>query len=218
MTSPRLVLFDCDGTLADSGSFNLRVARAAFASVGAVSLVETYRQEFLGFSFRDFLALVSPHLTEEQRQTVHDRFWAGLREGRASGAVVEPLFPGIRDALVTLNAELFLLGAVTNKSRLGLVSVLDSNQVADCFVTLHHADNSPSKPAPDMILNALRATGVDRERCVLVGDTVNDTQLARNAGVRMVGARWNPLHHLTDADCMVDRVADLVPVLRELLP
>lgn len=218
MTAPRLVLFDCDGTLADSESFLSRVARESFAAFGADHLLATYRREFLGLSFTDFFGLIGPHLTEEQKQEIKAHFLARIRTERDTGAVVEPLFPGIREMLAALEAESFLLGVATNKGGHGLNSVLVSNRIADHFVTLHHTDNAPSKPAPHMVLEALRATGVSPDRCVVVGDTVNDSLLARNAGVRMVGARWSPSHHLTDADRMVDQVADLVPVLRELLP
>lgn len=212
----KLVLFDCDGTLADSEAFLTRMAADSFHHFGVSQLFETYKYDFLRMSSPDFFEKIKCHLTSDQNRDLKHHFMSSLRAERDKGAVVEPLYAGIVDMLVALNASGYLLGVVTNKGGHGLNAVLNTNNIAHHFVTLHHCDNSPGKPAPDMVLNALAATGADKINCIVVGDTMMDVLVAKNAGVRVIGAQWGVQNTLDGADRLVNRVEDLPSVLAEM--
>jgi phosphoglycolate phosphatase len=216
--SLKLVLFDCDGTLADSGAFLSRVAKESFTEFRADWLVEKYHPEYLTMTFGGFLRHVEPHLQAGQSKAIQEAFLKRLWDERNSGRLTEPVFPGIPDMLEQLGKTGFLMGVVTNKGGRGLDSVLDSNNIRHHFVTLHHADNSVPKPAPDMVLNALKATGVDKASCIVVGDTMNDVMTAQNAGVPVVGVHWGLQNPMPGAVRVVKAVAELPDVLAELLP
>ena len=72
---------------------------------------------------------------------------------RAAQTDMEPLFPGVREAVELLAArEDMLLGVATGKSQRGVRMVLGHHGLLDHFVTIKTADDAPSKPHPGMVM------------------------------------------------------------------
>lgn len=221
MTELKLVLFDLDGTLADSHAFLTRVVGEAFAHVGA-SLPDAERmREFYSLTYYDFFKRCGDLLSPDQIVAASDYMHHTLLRERSTGALIEPFYPGIKAALDELLQAGYLLGIVTNKPGHGLNSVLATNEAAHYFVTLNNPDNAATKPAPDMVLNGLRATGAEPANCVVVGDSLVDMLTARNAGVRAIGVTWagRDAGPLADAGAIavLDRVEQLVPAIMAAL-
>jgi len=78
----------------------------------------------------------------------------------------------------------------TGKSRRGLDAVLGAHDLAPRFVTCQVSDNHPSKPHPAMLLAAVAEAGVETDNAVMIGDTVYDMQMARNARVAPLAVGW----------------------------
>lgn len=218
----RAVLFDCDGTLVSSQQFLLSTLQQSFNDYG-IQLTDERRHLFLGASTSDFVASLQGELGPDKVAEFRQHFFGLLSVARASGAVLEPVFDGLPQAMQALVDKGYLLAVVTNKSQAGLHSVLTTNGIGQLFTSLHHADNSIHKPAPDMVFDALRSLGVDKENAVLVGDTHVDMSTARNAGVRAVGAVWAHLDNPPDLQGMgavrvLHSTTDLVSCIEELLP
>lgn len=221
MTDLKLVLFDCDGTLADSHGFLTHMVESAFRHVGAELPPPELMREFYSLHFNEFFRRCDGHMSAEQIVAASEYMHSKLRTERETGAVTEPFYKGIHTALDALKADGYLMGIVTNKGGHGLKLVLASNQATDYFATLHHSDNSMTKPSPDMVLNALEATGVDPEKCVVVGDSVIDISTANNARVRSIGVTWagRDAASLREAGAVnvIADVAELVPAIRAVL-
>lgn len=222
MTKPlKLVMFDCDGTLANSHAFLVRVAKESFAHVGATVPLESRMNDFLSMTFEDFFKTLDAHMTGDQLQKAYDHMRATLVSERDSGAIVEPVYDGIKEMLKTLYDQNYLLGVATNKQAHGLTAVLKTNGIDRYFVTLQNSSNSATKPSPDMILNAMAATGADRKDTVLVGDSAIDIQTGKNAGVKVIGVSWGslPVEKLkaAGADCIAYKPSEVVDLVRELL-
>ena len=216
--SLKLVLFDCDGTLANSEGFVWHHAHAVFEREGVAHLLTEHRHAFLSMSFNGFLAHISTFIPRAQAVRMFDEFRDALRNVRDSGVLCEPLFDGLATVLEELAARGYVLGVATNKGMHGLKSVLASNKVDHLFSTLHTPDTAPVKPAPDMVFHALAATGAARADSVLVGDTMADVLLAKNAGIRCIGAKWNPSAHFDEAqvDAVAHHPRDLAAILEEM--
>lgn len=222
MTNPlKLVMFDCDGTLADSHAFLVRVAKESFAHVGATVPLESRMNDFLSMTFEDFFKTLDAHMTGEQLQKAYDHMRATLVSERESGALVEPVYDGIKDMLAILYDQDYLLGVATNKQAHGLSTVLKTNGIDRYFVTLQNSSNSATKPAPDMVLNAMAATGAERKDTVLVGDSAIDIQTGKNAGVKVIGVSWGslPVEKIQAAgvDGIAYKPSDIVDLVRKLL-
>lgn len=222
MSDLRLVLFDVDGALVDSQAYLTQSILESLAHVGAPTPSPEQMARFHSLSLSGFLKSLDDRLSPEQITATNQYMLAKIHAERASGRTSEHLFPGLVEVLESLEEEGYLLGIVTNKVGTGLELVLKFNKIYDKFVTLNHVDNAPAKPAPDMVLNALKATGVDAVNCLVVGDSQLDMLAARNAGVKALAVTWAGRDEATlreaGADYVIAKVDDLLPAIRKILP
>lgn len=183
----KLAIFDCDGTLVDSGA-TIRVAlEQAFAAHGLTCPPVEVSRKVIGLSLMESMARLAPDGDHAGlTQSYKDAFFAM----RGAGQVDEPLFDGIVELLDSLDADGWLLGVATGKSDRGLRHCLESHGLAGRFVTLQTADRNPSKPHPAMALAAMAEAGAEPHRTILVGDTGWDMGCARGAGIGAIGAGW----------------------------
>jgi phosphoglycolate phosphatase len=183
----RLAIFDCDGTLVDSGATIRAALEAAFAAHGLECPPLEVTRKVIGLSLMESMAALVPNGDHAAlTQSYKDAFFAM----RGAGRVEEPLFDGVVDLLKALEADGWLLGVATGKSDRGLRHCLESHGLFDRFATLQTADRNPSKPHPAMALAAIAETGAEPQRTIFVGDTGWDMGCARNAGIGAIGAGW----------------------------
>jgi phosphoglycolate phosphatase len=120
-----------------------------------------------------------------------ERYKEAFFELRHSAEHQEPLYPGARDAVLTLAArEDCLLGVATGKSQRGVRAILTHHDLLPYFATIKTADDAPSKPHPGMILEAMREAGAQPHDTVMIGDTSYDMEMASAAGVHAIGVCW----------------------------
>ncbi|MGH6783795.1 MAG: HAD-IA family hydrolase [Sphingomicrobium sp.] len=183
----KLAIFDCDGTLVDSGATIHSALRSTFDSHGIECPPRNVTKKVIGLSLDEAMAVLVPQADHGAlSQTYRDAFFAM----RGAGQVEEPLFEGIVDLLDMLSDDGWLLGVATGKSERGLRHCLDGHGLLDRFVTLQTSDRHPSKPHPAMALSAMAEAGAGPERTIFIGDTGWDMGCARGAGVGAIGAGW----------------------------
>lgn len=183
----KLAIFDCDGTLVDSGATIHAALLQTFDAHGLACPPSDVTRKVIGLSLMEAMAALVPEGDHSAlTQTYKDAFFAM----RGAGRVDEPLFDGIVELLDALEAENWLLGVATGKSDRGLRHCLESHGLGGRFVTLQTADRNPSKPHPAMALSAMAEAGAEPGRTVFVGDTGWDMGCARGAGVGAIGAGW----------------------------
>jgi len=83
-----------------------------------------------------------------------------------------------------------MLAIATGKSRAGLDRVLGKVGLAHHFTVTRCADETRSKPHPQMLLEILEFTSIDPQKTIMVGDTTFDLDMAQNAGVAGLGAGY----------------------------
>ena len=213
----RLALFDCDGTLVDSQADICAAMDLAFAAAGLTPPHRQQTRRVVGLSLLEAMRQLHPEGADHDHAALADHYRHAFRQRRSSGAVEEPLYDGIAALVRDLDQAGWLLGVATGKSDRGLVHCLETHGLTGHFVTLQTADRHPSKPHPAMVEAALAATGADRERTVMIGDTAYDMAMARAAGVRAIGVSWG--YHETEdlLSAGADAVAHTVSELRDLL-
>lgn len=183
----KLAVFDCDGTLVDSGGTIHRALRSTFDVHGLDCPPRAVTKKVIGLSLDEAFALLVPDGDHPAlSRTYKDAFFAM----RSQGVVEEPLFDGMVAALDAFQQAGWTLGVATGKSRRGLGHCLAAHGIAERFVTLQTADNHPSKPHPSMVLAAIAEAGSAAERTVFIGDTAWDMGCARAADCGAIGAGW----------------------------
>ncbi|MDQ3074011.1 MAG: HAD-IA family hydrolase [Pseudomonadota bacterium] len=188
----RLAIFDCDGTLVDSGATIHRALGAAFAAHGYDCPPQHVTRKVIGLSLDEAMAALIPDADHSAlSRTYKDAFIAM----RGAGEVEEPLFEGMVELLDALRRDGWLLGVATGKSERGLRHCLAAHGIADRFVTLQTAGGNPSKPHPGMALSAMAEAGALPANSVFIGDTGWDMGCARAAGCGAIGVGWGYHDH-----------------------
>ena len=211
----RLAIFDCDGTLVDSGATIHRALGVALAAHNYACPPQHVTRKVIGLSLDEAMAALIPDADHAAlSRTYKDAFIAM----RGAGEVEEPLYDGLVDLLDAMTRDGWLLGVATGKSDRGLRHCLAAHNIADRFVTLQTADRNPSKPHPGMALAAMAEAGARPEQTVFIGDTGWDMGCARAAGCGAIGVGWGyhdhdemirmGAHHVADAPADVAALAN----------
>lgn len=188
--SPRLAVFDCDGTLVDGQAAVCSAMEDAFVRNGLAPPDRHQVRRIVGLSLPQAIRLLLPDASEDLRAEVDRCYRDSYRTARETGVLVEPLFEGIADLLARLAQNGWLLGVATGKSMRGLEHCLATHGLRHHFATLQTADHHPSKPHPAMLEAALLEAGVEAAQAVMIGDTSYDMQMGLAAGVRAIGVDW----------------------------
>ncbi|MFO0998327.1 MAG: HAD-IA family hydrolase [Alphaproteobacteria bacterium] len=220
MADPYLVVFDCDGTLVDTQHTIVSAMGAAWRSAGLSPPNPAAIRRVVGLPLIEAIATLHQDGMAADHAALAERYKESFHAlERASGD--EPLFPGIRETLASLDAAGILLGIATGKGRRGLALTLGRHDLERYFVTVQTADDNPGKPSPDMLLRAITEAGASAASTMMVGDTTFDMMMARNAGVVGVGVGWG--YHDSDelraagAAMVVDDGAALTSALQSLM-
>ncbi|MBA3512008.1 HAD-IA family hydrolase [Sphingomonas sp.] len=186
----RLAIFDCDGTLVDSGATIYAAVKETFEQHGLVAPPPRDCRRVIGLSLDEAMQSLVPAASRDEHALLTATYKAKFLQARLEGRVEEPLFDGIAELLDALEADGWLLAVATGKSDRGLGHCLDCHSLAARFVSLQTADRHPSKPHPSMALQAMADAGASPEMTVVIGDTSYDMGMARAAGATGIGAGW----------------------------
>ena len=186
----RLAIFDCDGTLVDSGG-NIYAAVAEALTEHRLHVPEAQVvRRVIGLSLVEAMAVLVPQAPADLHVELAETYKLRFQALRAGGCIEEPLFDGILDLLHGLEEDGWLLAVATGKSDRGLQHCLNANGIHARFMSLQTADRHPSKPNPSMALMAMADAGAEPRSTIVVGDTSFDMGMAAAAGAIGIGAGW----------------------------
>ncbi|GEO80540.1 HAD-IA family hydrolase [Pararhodospirillum oryzae] len=185
-----LVVFDVDGTLADSHHNIIAAMNDAFQAAGLPLPEPDAVRGVIGLSLDETLAILVPQAEADTLARLGVAYREAFFSRRNRPDFSEPLFAGAREALDRLEAQGVLLALATGKSRRGAVAFLERHGLTQRFVAVRTADDGPGKPDPWMILDAMASVGADPGQTVMVGDTTFDMEMAGRARVAALGVTW----------------------------
>jgi phosphoglycolate phosphatase len=180
------VIFDWDGTLADSTAVIKRALQRSAEDLGYPIPTDAQASFIIGMGLRPALEHAIPTLREEDLARLTDRF----RHHFVSGENEIVLFDGVPEMLAALAARGHRLAVATGKSRKGLDRAFDTLGLREFFIASRCADEGFSKPHPGMLHALFEMTGLSASDAVMIGDTTHDLQLAENAGTAAIGVTY----------------------------
>jgi phosphoglycolate phosphatase len=186
----RLAIFDCDGTLVDSGATITAALKASFEQNGIPVPPPSVSRRVIGLSLIEAMAALLPEEPSGLHLKLAEDYKTAFFGLRQAGEVEEPLFDGVLDLLDVLEHDGWLLAVATGKSDRGLKHCLETHGIHARFVSLQTADRHPSKPHPSMVEQAIADAGTSSAATIVVGDTSFDMAMAVNAGATGIGAAW----------------------------
>ncbi|MDF1855670.1 HAD-IIIA family hydrolase [Pseudooceanicola sp.] len=217
------VVFDLDGTLADTSGDLLAAANACFRGLGVGDLLGPQDAPVALNGGRAMLRLGLGRLGRSGDEAEVDRQFPLLLE-HYEGAIDTHsfLFPGAMAAVTALKAEGYRVAICTNKPE-GLADLLLTRLgVRGDFAALVGADTlTVRKPDPEPLREAVRRAGGDPAVCCLIGDSRTDRETARAAGVASILVGFGPSGPLTAAlepEALIGHFDELPDVVRRLLP
>ena len=181
-----LVVFDCDGTLADSTAVIRRALQRAADDLGYPVPSDEQASFIIGMGLRPALEHAVPTLREADLLPLTERY----RYHFLAGENEIVLFDGVPEMLASLKGRGHWLAVATGKSRRGLDRAFETLGLREFFVASRCADEGFSKPHPGMLHAIFDETGMQPSQAVMIGDTTHDLQLAENAGAHSIGVTY----------------------------
>ena len=214
----KLVLFDCDGTLADSFGLICEAMRLTFVEYGLAEPDDAATRAIIGLSLHTAILELAPDAPPALINRMVESYRLNFRATREDPAFREALFAGIKPMLDRLTArDDVLVGLVTGKTRRGVDAVVSAHALDGMFKAVRTADDCPSKPHPAMVLECCAELGIDPAETIVVGDAIHDIGMALAAGAEAIGVPWGAGSPEALMDAGAARIAADVPELGELI-
>jgi pyrophosphatase PpaX len=205
------VLFDLDGTLADTIPLIVASYQHAFRTVLGEEIDEARARAWIG---RPLLAA----LLEESPEHGHDLDQTYREWNLANTARLIRRYEGVPEMLEALASAGVRMAVATSKRRQTARLALEGVGI-DHLIEVAAAleDTTRHKPEPDPLLHAAASLGSQPCDCVYVGDATVDVLAARAAGMAAIAVSWGAADRealaATGPEALVDTVADLTAYL-----
>jgi phosphoglycolate phosphatase len=181
-----LIVWDWDGTLADSTGM---IAHALVEAAGQVGLPKLALQEarhVIGLGLREAIETLFSDISQEQAQALAKQYTINYYAGEQE----IPLFEGAVALIAELGRRGYKQAVATGKGRRGLNLALDRSAVAKYFQATRTVDECFSKPHPQMLDELMDLLVATPERTLMIGDSAYDLQMAQNAGVQSLAVTY----------------------------
>lgn len=184
----KLLIFDFDGTLADTTSGIVRTYQETFRQLGYPTIDEETIKGTIGLTLRDgFIAGVKGLSDKEADEAVviYRRIFPDI----AIPCTVA--YPGIIETIKKLHGMGYVLAVATSRSHHSLEKLADKVGITPYFCGLYGAEDVVNhKPAPDLVNLILEKTGFTKDEALVIGDATFDLLMGKGAGCRVCGVTW----------------------------
>lgn len=181
-----LIVWDWDGTLADSTAMITNAILKAAEQVGLPEITAQAASNIIGLGLREAIEILYGDIPAQQAQALSTQYTINYYAGESE----IPLFLGAADTIKALRLKGFKLAVATGKGRRGLNLALEHCGLSKQFHATRTVDECFSKPHPQMLDELMDHLVVLPERTLMIGDTSYDLDMAKNAGVSSVGVTY----------------------------
>jgi phosphoglycolate phosphatase len=212
----KIIIFDFDGTLADTHELIIRTNQEAMKAMNYPVRDEEAISKTIGLPLEKCIQTLFPELPEEALPewcATYRRIFDVLKT-----RIVPDLFPEVKETLDTLHERGYVITVASSRHSSSLNDFLRNMGIAPLFQYVLGADNvKKAKPDPEPVLQTLRATGYRADEALMVGDMPVDILMGARAGARTVGFTYGNSSRedlkAAGADYVFDRFSQLLSVL-----
>jgi len=175
-----LLIFDWDGTLMDSVDHIAASLAAAAVDINLEDLGQQRYKGIIGLGLAEAMAALYPDAGSEVQEALCERYrhhFLDASKGQSN------LFEGTHDMLTSLKSSGSKMAVATGKARRGLNRVFDETGYHSMFHASRCADESGSKPHPNMLHEIMSELNISPDKTLMIGDSRYDMQMANNAGI-----------------------------------
>ena len=210
LSDKTLIIFDWDGTLMDSIGLIVESMHVAGEAHGFETTDKAVK-DIIGLSLMNGIKILYPQANDAQLLEIQQTY----AEYYIANSHSTPLFEPIEHMLQTLQQQSKTLAVATGKKRKGLDRVLDASDSHDYFAITRCADESGSKPDPQMLTDILDYTQQQVSNAVFIGDSIYDIQMATALGMTSIAVNYgtamsaelaeqNPTYQVDTPQALVD--------------
>jgi phosphoglycolate phosphatase len=210
----RNLIFDFDGTLADTSLGIVRCTQTTLETMGLPLSTPERICATIGLPLADCFARGTDTPAEriEEACATYRRLFNDI----AVPCII--LFPGVAETLAGLDARGFRMSIATSRGSRSLQMLLERMGVAGHFCASAASDTvTRHKPEPDPALYVLEKTGGKPEESLVIGDTTFDILMGQAAGCRTCGVTWGNQDRAqlqaASPDWILDRIEELPGLL-----
>jgi len=182
----RLAVFDWEGTLSDTLGQILNCVAQEAQRLQFGNLDEDLARQYVDLGLVNAIRKLFPHLDVNQ----HQQLLAAVQQSMLSKHADVYLMPGARDIVQKLAAQGMALAIASNKSHAGLQRALQQTGLSDYFKVTRTAGQLAAKPDPEMLEEILQECMIPASDALMIGDSVNDIQMASSIHVDAVGVNF----------------------------
>jgi len=202
----KTLLFDWDGTLADSAHLGLVAFEKTFDELGVPFVHAVYEAKYSPNWYSTYEALGLP----KEHWLAADELWI-----RHYGEQSAPLIEAVGETLLQLRERGYQLAVVTSGSRSRVSREVEQCVLRDAFaVIICNEDIVNKKPHPEGLELAMREMNVAPSQCAYVGDAPEDIEMGRRGQVMTIGVRSDypssARVRSANPDLYLDRLAELL--------
>ena len=212
----QLLVFDWDGTLMDSEARIIGCLAQTIDDLDLPMRERSQMKDIIGLGLPEAIGTLYPDADAGLVRRFTDRYrYHFLSDHHAP----TQLFAGVLETLRNLAAQGYYLAVATGKGRRGLDRSLQETGCHELFDVTRCADETRSKPHPQMLHEIMEVLDEPAERTVMIGDTEYDLQMARNAGAHALAVTYG-VHErerlvIHEPLAYLDRIDDIVAWLAD---
>lgn len=180
-----LIIFDWDGTLMDSIGLIVESMHIAGEAHGFRTTDQAVK-DIIGLSLMHGIEILYPQASNTQKLAIQQSY----AEYYIPNSHRTPFFTPIENMLLTLKQQDKQLAVATGKKRKGLDRVLEASASRHYFTITRCADESGSKPDPQMLRDILDYTKQSISQAVFIGDSIYDIQMANHLGMTSIAVNY----------------------------
>lgn len=185
----KLLIFDFDGTLADTHELIIQTNQEAMRRMGFPVLEDQVISRTIGLPLEEGILTMFPQLAREDLPAWVKTYRAIFDELKTR--IIPGLFPHVKETLEALHARGYVLTVASSRLSLSLNDFLRDMGIAPFFSYVLGADNvSAAKPDPEPVLKTLRDLHFRADEALVVGDMPVDILMGKRAGAFTCGVTY----------------------------